>query len=169
MASKSPRNEYLSKSQWCLISMWSCMLIFFFFLIPLSFLATRQSEASSAGFVRVSRSGKSCIPSWTSWHAIRPADLFQGQGVCGCCCTAGQYVFGRLWFFTVFAGQTHMSTDPVPCGVVMGHFLWPFLDVQTNSCKQMEQMIRPTASVSLPAAPAYSTGRSKPKWKEGII
>lgn len=105
MASKSPRDEYLSKSLWCLISMWSCMLIFFlFFLIPLSFLAKRLCEASSAGLVWGSHSGKSCIPSRTSWHATRPADQLQGQGVRGCCCTAGQDVFGRLWFFRHVCG-----------------------------------------------------------------
>lgn len=92
---------------------------------------------------------KKWIPSWTSWQARRPGDLLRGQSVCGNCCTPGQHVFGKLWFSFFFLqcslANAYVGRSSSLLGVVMGHFLWPFLYVQTNSCKQMERMMRQTA------------------------
>lgn len=96
---------------------------FFFNLPPFSIQPEDSSKLWGATVVvRVSCSGKSCIPRWKSWHVSGPGDLLGGQGDC-------QYVSGRLRFFYFFCrvcGQTHMLADSVPPGGCHGSFSLTF-------------------------------------------
>lgn len=89
MASKSSRDEYLSESQWHLISVWSYKLMFF---------ATRQSKASTAGAIWWS-GAKSCTASWgqkKTWRTIRSGCPLQGEGICTSLDVTGGCIFHRV-------------------------------------------------------------------------